>query len=290
MRIRNPLLAFRELRLPGNPGMAGFVERTRGQQDIGGCVPKAFRASALICVAVLVAACGDAPFQSMGQRSSDWIGEPTVTTTTTIAVTIPAVISTQSLKWFNDTIQSSAPIDDVEAVKDGVFERRSGDLFIQASRLEVATLLPEVKFPASAPYLSEYVTSQLVFDNNGELARDPVVAFGIWSSEPYTRSRSVAQMAVLRVAFDPEASEEIQQPDADVSCARFADRSTEVCEAFQIEGRPVWTLTASNGTTLVWFDGSYRYELFGRSFVPLVALQQMAVESLPIAELVPPPA
>jgi hypothetical protein len=156
--------------------------------------------------------------------------------------------------------------------------------------MEVAALLPEVKFPAAVPYLSEYVTSQLVFDNNGELARDPVVAFGIWSSEPYTRSRSVAQMAVLRVAFDPEASEEVLQPGADVSCARFADRSTEVCEAFQIEGRPVWTLTASNGTTLVWFDGSYRYELFGRSFVPLAALQQMAIESLPIAELAPPPA
>ena len=69
-----------------------------------------------------------------------------------------------------------------------------------------------------------------------------------------------------------------------------ADRSTEVCEAFQIEGRPVWTLTASNGTTLVWFDGSYRYELFGRSFVPLAALQQMAIESLPLGELAPPPA
>ncbi len=253
-------------------------------------MPKAFRATTLICVAALVVACGETPFQSLGQRSSNWIGEPTVTTTTTIAVTIPAVINTRTLKWFNDTIVNSAPADDPDAVKDVVFERRSGDLFIQASRFEVATLLPEVKFPASVPYLSEYVTSQLVFDNDGELGRDPVVAFGIWSSEPYTRSRSVAQMAVLRVAFDPEGSEDVQQPEADVSCARFSDRSTEVCEAFQIEGRPVWTLTASNGTTLVWFDGSYRYELFGRSFVPLAALQQMAIESLPLGELAPPPA
>ena len=29
----------------------------------------------------------------------------------------------------------------------------------------------------------------------------------------------------------------------------------------------VWSLEASNGTTMVWFDGDYRYELFGRSYV-----------------------
>ena len=254
-------------------------------------MPKAFRVSTLsLLMALLVVACGDTPFESLGRRSSDWIGEPTITTTSTIAITIPSVISASTLKWFNDTIVNPAPADDVEAMKDAVFGRRTGDLFVQASRLEVITLLPEVKFPASAPYLSEFVTSQLVFDNDGELAHDPVVAFGIWSSEPYTRSRSVAQMAVLRVAFDPEGAEEIAQPGGDVSCARFAETSTDVCEAFQIEGRPVWTLTASNGTTLVWFDGSYRYELFGRSFVPLAALQQMAVESMPLGELAPPPA
>ena len=173
-------------------------------------MPKAFRVSTLsLLMALLVVACGDTPFESLGRRSSDWIGEPTITTTSTIAITIPSVISASTLKWFNDTIVNPAPADDVEAMKDAVFGRRTGDLFVQASRLEVITLLPEVKFPASAPYLSEFVTSQLVFDNDGELARDPVVAFGIWSSEPYTRSRSVAQMAVLRVAFDPETAEEI---------------------------------------------------------------------------------
>jgi hypothetical protein len=38
---------------------------------------------------------------------------------------------------------------------------------------------------------------------------------------------------------------------------------------------------------LVWFEGTYRYELFGRTFVPLSTLQQMAVESVPLAELEP---
>jgi hypothetical protein len=114
-----------------------------------------------------------------------------------------------------------------------------------------------------------------------------VATFGIWSSEPYTRSRSVAQMAVLEVASDPEASVAVQEPDADLSCARFAERSTEVCESLSIQGLPAWALTAGNGTTLVWFEGTYRYELFGRTFVPLSTLQQMAVESVPLAELEP---
>ena len=48
------------------------------------------------------------------------------------------------------------------------------------------------------------MTSQLVFDERGDLADDPVAAFGIWSSEPYTRSRSVAQMIIMSVSVDPE--------------------------------------------------------------------------------------
>jgi hypothetical protein len=250
-------------------------------------VRKAFRPIALLAAATLLVACGEAPFASLGHRSSEWISEPTIVTTTTVPITLPSVIGSDVLKWFNDTILTTAPLDDPAAVEDAIFERRAGDLFIQASRAEIISLVPEVEFPATAPYLAEYVTSQVVFDVNGELSHDPVVTFGIWSSEPYTRSRSVAQMAVLQVASDAEASAALGQPDADVSCARFADRSTELCESFSIAGRPVWSLTADNGTTLVWYDGIYRYELFGRTFVTMSALQQMVVESLPLAELEP---
>jgi hypothetical protein len=235
----------------------------------------------------MLLACGESPFASIGRRSSDWITEPTIVTTTTVPVTVPSVINSNVLKWFNDTIVTAAPLDDPGAVEDEIFDRRAGDLYIQASRAEIISLLPDVRFPANAPFLAEYVTSQVVFDNNGELSSDPVATFGIWSSEPYTRSRSVAQMAVLEVASDPEAAAALQQPDADVSCARFADRSTQVCESFSIEGMPVWTLTADNGTTLVWFEENYRYELFGRTFVPSTSLQQMAVASVSLAELEP---
>jgi hypothetical protein len=238
---------------------------------------------ALLAV-VLLTACGDAPFTSMGRRSSGWIGEPTVLTTTTVPVTVPLVISASNLKWFNDDLGDGS-VDDPEALRQAIFDRRGGDLFVQASRAEIATLLPELKFPSTTPYLSEYVTSQIVFDNDGNLSTDPMAAFGIWSSEPYTRSRSVAQMIVLRVSADPEAAAEVAEPDADISCERFSDRTTEVCAVGTIGERPVWSLEASNGTTLVWFDGDLRYELFGRTFVATGALEEMTLDLVPLGEL-----
>jgi hypothetical protein len=232
----------------------------------------------------VLTACGDAPFASLGRRSSGWIAEPTIVTTTTMATTVPIVVDARILKWFNDEL-GGASLDDPEALKVAVFARRGGDLFIQVSRAEIMALLPNVKFPTSAPYLSEYVTSQLVFDERGDLADDPVAAFGIWSSEPYTRSRSVAQMIILSVSVDPETASEVAAPGADNSCERFAERTTEVCAVTTLGGRPVWSLEASNGTTMVWFDGEYRYELFGRSYVTQAALQEMAAEVVPLSEL-----
>jgi hypothetical protein len=233
---------------------------------------------------MILAACGDAPFASLGQRSSDWIGEPTIVTTTTVPTTVPIVVSADTLKWFNDGIGGEL-LDNPEALKVAVFARRGGDLNVQASRAEIAALIPDIKFPSSAPYLSQYVTSQIVFDTTGAFSDDPLVAFGIWSSEPYTRSRSVAQMVVLGVSADAVAAAEVAEPGAEISCGRFADRITEVCAVSTIEGRPVWSLEASNGTTLVWFDGNYRYELFGRSFVAPAALEEMVVDLVPLADL-----
>ena len=238
----------------------------------------------MVAAVSLLTACGDAPFASLGERSSGWIGEPTIVTTTTVATTVPIVVGAEILKWFNDGLGGEF-LDDAEALKVAVFARRGGDLFIQASRAEIATLLPDVKFPTSTPYLSEYVTSQLVFDETGELEEDPVAAFGIWSSEPYTRSRSVAQMIIMEVSADAVTAAEVAAPGADNSCERFVDRSTEVCAVSTIGDRPVWALEASNGTTMIWWDGDYRYELFGRSYVAPAALEEMASDLVPLSEL-----
>jgi hypothetical protein len=235
-------------------------------------------------VAVLVAACGDAPLQSLGQRTSDWLNEPTIVTTTTVPITVPLTVSSDTLKWFNDGL-GEGDVDDPVALQQTIFERRGGDLFIQSSRAEIAIILPDVKFPSRVPYLAEYVTSQLVFDSSGELSDDPTVTLGIWSAEPYPRSRSVAQMVVLRVATDEEAAAELSEPGARNSCARFAERATQACEIVEIGGEPLWLLTANNGHTYIWFDGIYRYELFGRSFVPTTALEEIALNSTLLADL-----
>lgn len=244
------------------------------------------RLAIALVVAMTLSSCGDAPLQAIGERSADWINEPEIVTTTLPPATTPRFIDISNLAWFNDEIVNTN-LSDRDAVIAEVFQRREGDRFIQASRAEIVAALPDVRFPAVAPYGATWISSQLVIENSGALSRDPTAAFGIWSAEPYTRSRSVAQMAVLRVIIDPEIAAEVAERGEDVSCARFSDRSTNICEIVNLGGRQVWKLIGSGGTTLIWFEGTYRYELFGRSFVAIDDLSRMAAETVSLAELQP---
>lgn len=221
---------------------------------------------AILITAAVVVACGDAPFESLGRRSSDWIAEPTIYVTTTVAITVPIVVDSDRLEWFNDSIKSG-PLADRQLLRDEIFARRGSDLIVQVNRREIAVLAPSVKFPSSSPAQAEYVTSQVVFERSGSLSDDPLLGFGLWSSEPYTRSRSVAQLAVLWVSRDALGSQEATSLEPGVSCARFSDASTTSCDLIQYEGKPVWDLRSSGGRTLVFFDGIYRYELFVRNTV-----------------------
>lgn len=242
------------------------------------------RISLLLAAATLLAACADAPLGSVGQRSSEWINEPEVVTTTAPPVTVPKSSSATNLLWSNDEILTEN-LADPEALIAEIFARREGDRFIQASRAEIAAVLPLVRFPADVPYGAEWVSSQLVIESSGELSDDPSAAFGIWSAEPYSRSRSVAQMAVLRIANDNETATELAQGEGEDSCARFADRSTDQCDIIDVNGRQVWRLGSTERTTLVWFEGVYRYELYGRSFLAQDALMTMAAESVLLDQL-----
>ena len=178
----------------------------------------------VVLLAATVAACGDSPLQIIGERSAEWINEPEVVTTTLPPVTAPKFVEIENLQWANEGIVNPN-LGDRGALIASVFDRREGDRFIQASRAEIAAALPDVEFPAVAPFGAAWVSSQLVIENNGTLSRDPTAAFGIWSAEPYTRSRSVAQMAIISVVIDPETAAEIAEVGEDVSCARFADRA-----------------------------------------------------------------
>lgn len=234
--------------------------------------------------ALVVSACGDDPLQSIGLRSSEWITEPTVATTVVVETTTPTFIDSNRLLWANDELPVPDP-GDVEAVRAGVFARRQGDRFIQASRFEIAAVLPDVAFPSEVPFGAEWASSQLVFDNDGSIAADPSAAFGVWNVEPYTRSRSVAQMIVLRVSNDLDAATELASGEVDPSCARFAERTTDECEIITVGVRDTWRLTSSGGTTLIWFEGPYRYELFGRTIVPDRVLTDMSGGMVPLSTL-----
>lgn len=240
----------------------------------------------VVSMAIVLSACGESPLGSLGERSSGWINEPEIVTTTLPPVTVPKSITSAQLSWSNDEIVTEN-LSDPEALVAEVFARRAGDRFIQASRAEIATTVPGIQFPGVAPYGAEWVSSQLVIENNGEMATEPRVAFGIWSAEPYSRSRSVAQMAVIRVSFDPTSAAELAEDRSAASCARFAEVSTTSCDILDLGGKAVWSLKASSGTTLVWFDGELRYELFGRSFVSTDILRDMAEQTVPLTSLTP---
>lgn len=240
---------------------------------------------ALTVVALLVAAgCGESPLESIGLRSSEWINEPTVPTTVAVNTTTPTVVDADELLWANDEIETTN-LTDEEALLAEIFARRQGDRFIQASRAEIVVALPDVAFPTQAPAGAEWVSSQLVFDNDGTLAADPSAAFGIWSAEPYTRSRSVAQMVVMRVATDLETATELSTGETAPSCALFSDRATDSCEIIAVGSRDTWLLEDSSGSTLVWFEGPYRYELFGRSFVRDEVLTGISGSMMPLSSL-----
>ena len=183
------------------------------------------RRTLFFAVLITATACGGSPLESIGQRSSEWINEPTVPSTVAVVTTTPVVVPVERLFWANDEIEA-ANLGDRGALLQEIFARREGDRFIQASRFEIAAALPDIAFPSESPSGAEWVTSQLVFDNDGTVANDTSAAFGIWSAEPYTRSRSVAQMVIIRVAIDAETAAALESGEEEASCARFSDRTT----------------------------------------------------------------
>lgn len=240
------------------------------------------RGMLLLVGIIALAGCGESPLSSLGQRSSEWVTDPTIVTTTTVVTTVALVAKADELVWFNDEL--GLPDPDPESVVALVFARREGDRFIQASRAEIGAALPGVQFPTRFPPLAEFVTSQLVIENSGEISDDPSAAFGIWTAEPYTRSRSVGQMIIIRVYRDAETAAEIQLPDADLSCTRFSDGTADTCDVEDIAGNKTWIVKNGSGSTLIFFDTTYRYELFGRPFASVEALRQTVASMEPLIE------
>lgn len=216
-------------------------------------------------VLIFFVACGD--LSGVGGRSSDWIREPTLETTATSAPAGPTLASVSRIEWFNNDLAPVGGTTSAEIIA-GVFTRaNASDPFVQATPSEIAVALPGVEFPSQIPLEVRFITSQLVYDlSRLTLAADQVAAFGLWSVEPYTRSRSVGQQGVFTVAHDAEGLAAIASGTADTSCARYIDRQAQ-CAVSDVGGRPAWELTDNLGVTLIWYSDTYRYELFLRAGV-----------------------
>jgi hypothetical protein len=240
----------------------------------------------LAALLLTLAACGPQPLAGVGEKASEWIGEPTVSTVPTTLDPGTVLVSARSVIWFNDRLTPVAGTTPDEIIA-GVYARSSpSDRFAQATALEIATALPGVQFPAQLPPEVRYVTSQLVYDRStGQLASDQMAAFGLWTVEPYSRSRSVGQLGVLRVVLDPEQAELTAAGAVDVSCNRYPSNGAECTEA-RVGNSPAWRLNDPEGATLVWFAGRYRYELFTRADVDPALATAMSETLRPLAALV----
>jgi hypothetical protein len=240
----------------------------------------------LVGVCLLLAACGVDPLAGVGEGASEWIGEPTVSTVPVSDGNGTGLVATRSADWYNENL-SEVPGTTPSEIIAGVFARSSPqDRFAQATPAEIAAALPGIGFPSALPPNVGYITSQLVYDRStGQLALDQAAAFGLWIVEPYTRSRSVGQQGIFTVAIDPAGADLITSGAGDTSCSRYSSFGGECVEA-EVDGSPAWTLTDQTGTTLIWFNGDFRYELFLRVGVDADLALEMAESARPLGNLI----
>ena len=239
----------------------------------------------LSALGLAITGCGPDPLARMGTGSSDWIQEPTIVTVPSTEPGGSALAPVIGSDWFNNDLAPVAGTSPAEIIS-GVYARaKPSDPFVQATPAEIALALPGVVFPSLTPPEVRFITSQLVYDlSNVTLADDQVAAFGLWTVEPYTRSRSVGQQGVFTVISDDEGLAAVSSDTADTSCARYIDQNVE-CSVAEVDTRPAWELTDQLGTTLVWYGDSYRYELFLRSGVARGLAIEMADSARPLSAL-----
>lgn len=264
---------------------------------------RSFLVIGVVLAASSLAGCAsDAPLADLGHMTERWIAaapDPTIIATTTPAVTAPvgllATNGSKTIEWVNDDISDLLPATPAGEAIAAVWSRSNkDDRYVQASRSEIVAALPALQFPELIPEKVAFITSQLVFNPaTGELAPDAVAAFGFWSDKPYTKSRTVSQLAVLMVAIDepvpePVVADTIGVPDdqpADMRCDDLVGSTDQECKAVTLEdGRAAWSLDATDGWRLVWSARGYSYDLFVRNATDVDLLARMAVSG---TELVP---
>lgn len=217
----------------------------------------------LIVFALVVGACNDDGLLSgLGDRSQRIVhGETSTTTTTTEPIRGDAPLGSvraSDVIWINDGIagEGTGVVGEIVAA---VWGRGDGvTSVIQASRKEIATVLPGIQFPELLPDSVGWVTSQLVFDvASGTIDTDRAAQFGLWHLEPYTVEGGRSAVVWVRPAT-----------------------STDILG-------PIFPEVTPEGLNLSWVAESYHY----RILCPTTLLEdycwQMAESAMPLGLLLP---
>ncbi len=222
--------------------------------------------AAILLFTLVTGACGDV-LEGVGDLSAGIVrGDPTSTTTTTPGQLDLRLSPITQARWINDELGAATAGLGLDDLVLAVWLR--GDQVtpsVQASRREIADLLPGIEFPQLAPEGVSHVSSQLVYDvQTASLGVGTSAAFGLWVGEPYTAARSEAQLAVLRVGLKT-----------------FDDGSLD---------NDVFSFSVTDGRELSWVDGQYVYQLFCRTGVSPEACEAMADSTIPLSLLINLPA
>lgn len=217
----------------------------------------------VLTLTVFASACGDSgPLERAGEASSGWV--TAATTPTTIAPLVVIEVGNEGLVgagdvlWANDDIGPASPNSDPRAAIAAVWDRQLGSRFVQASRAEIAAVLPTIRFPEAVPEDVRWMTSQLVFDPaSGLLDVDTSAAFGLWTVEPYTVENG--RLGVLRVGSAPD---------------RVGAAKSDVVP-----------IIVPDGLSLGWTEAGLRYEFFCRVTVPEAVCSAIVDSFVPLTEL-----
>lgn len=219
--------------------------------------------SLAVAGALILSACGESgPLEGVGQRSGAWVTAATLPTTTSPEVVVEigdeGLVGVGDILWVNDDIGPDEVSDDPQAMIATVWRRQLGSRFVQASRVEIATALPTIRFPEAVPEDVRWVTSQLVFDPaTGLLDPDTSAAFGLWIVEPYTVEGG--RLGVLRVGMAPDG----------VGGAKS----------------DVVPIIVPDGLSLGWTEAGLRYELFCQASVTDAVCNAISDGFVPLSDL-----
>jgi hypothetical protein len=209
-----------------------------------------------MALGLLVAACSDSTLADLGSHASEWIGESEPNEVAGGEVVVASSVPVESVGWWNTDLEDVDVSTGAEQVVAAVIARSSGvERYLQATPLEIAAAVPELVFPVVVPVGVVQITSQLVVGpGRDRLDDEVVVAFGLWTVEPYSKSRSAGQRGTIVVGT----------PAATAVCDRLAAGAASSCTSETLDEIDVVRVDSDSGQTWVWSTETHEYQLFLR--------------------------